>query len=69
MFILGTCLEFYVNLESLLKLLEQCAARSEDDPEIAHLEAELLLLKYINNPKVEEAYNRIVKFYGRCENV
>ena len=49
--------------------LEQIALESEEDPEMAHLKADAVLLEYINNTKITEAYDSVVKFFGRGENV
>lgn len=35
-----------------------------DDPEVAHSEADDLLLAYINEPDVEAAFNDVEKWYA-----
>jgi len=53
-----------MNLQSLLLRLKEAARLSEDDMELGHLEADKALIDYINNPKVEEAYDEVVKHYA-----
>ena len=47
--------ELIVKLEELINC---------DDPEAAHMEADELLLEYINDKKVTEAFNSIRKWYA-----
>lgn len=53
-----------MKLESLLFRLEEAALISEEDMEHGHLLADKALLDYINNPKVEEAYDQVVRKYA-----
>ena len=53
-----------MKLESLLFQLKEAARVSEDDMEHGHLLADKALLDYINNPKVEAAYDEVVKHYA-----
>lgn len=53
-----------MKLESLLFQLKEAARVSEEDMEHGHLLADKALLDYINNPKVEEAYDEVVKHYA-----
>lgn len=52
-----------MKLESLLLKLAQASIVAEEDMERGHMEADQALLDYINNPKVKELYDEIVKSY------
>jgi hypothetical protein len=47
--------------QELLEKLAQCAKGS--DVELAHCEADLLLLTYINDDEIEAAYKKVEKWY------
>lgn len=53
-----------MKLETLLFRFSEAERLAETDPELAHLEADRAMLEYINNPKAEEAYDKIVKGYN-----
>ena len=53
-----------MKIDFLLAELERLAEESETDPETAHMKADQLLLDYINHPKIESAFNDVLKFYG-----
>lgn len=53
-----------MKIETLLFKLKEAAEISEDDLEKGHLLADLALIEYINNPKIREAYDDIVKAYA-----
>lgn len=44
--------------------LREIAVNSSGDPESAHGEADGLLLNYINDPAVTEAFNSVEKWYA-----
>ena len=48
--------------EELLRLLKKCA--DSNDTEKAHVEADELLIKYINDKDIEDAFNDIHKWYS-----
>lgn len=52
-----------MKLESLLLRLKEATQISEDDMELGHLLADKAILEYINNPRVEAAYDEVVKHY------
>lgn len=53
-----------MKLETVLFKLREAAAAAENDPELGHLMADQALLEFINNVKVEAAYNEILKGYN-----
>jgi len=53
-----------MKIDSLLFQLKEAARVSEEDMEHGHLLADKALIEYINNPKVEEAYDEVVKHYA-----
>lgn len=47
------------------ELIEQLNhLEKNDDTESAHIQADDLLLSYINDSEIEEAYNKIYKWYA-----
>ncbi|KKM80293.1 hypothetical protein LCGC14_1341440 [marine sediment metagenome] len=48
--------------EELLKILTDC--RVDDDPEVAHVDADGALIDYINDEEIAEAYSKINKWYA-----
>lgn len=50
--------------ESLLSQLVMLAARSGEDPERAHSEADDLLLEYIGDEEITEIWNQVEKWYS-----
>lgn len=46
------------------ELIEELKKLANDDPEENHLEADELLLKFINNEEVAKAFNDIKKWYS-----
>lgn len=54
-----------MKLDSLLFKLREAARVSEEDMELGHMMADAALLEYVNNPKIEEAYDEVVKNYER----
>ena len=46
------------------ELLNELRSLQSMDPEQAHCEADALLLMYIGDPEIEEAYERIEKWYA-----
>ncbi len=48
--------------EELIKRLEECA--SGCDTEEDHGKADDALIEYINDPDIEQAYNRVHKWYA-----
>lgn len=51
-------------LETLIHNLNQLQRVSEHDAETAHVEADTLLLEYIGDPAVREAFRAIKKWYA-----
>ena len=47
--------------EELIKELRKCGRNR--DPEGAHIEADELLLKYINDQQITSVWNKISKFF------
>jgi hypothetical protein len=45
------------------ELIEKLKAIDTDDPSVAHPDADDLLLEFINDKNVSEAYNKIPKWY------
>jgi hypothetical protein len=50
--------------EELLEKLEQCAELDKRDPEAAHSDADELLIDYIDDPEIKEAYESFGKWYA-----
>ena len=46
------------------ELIEKLLALDNNDPEASHSEADDLLLDFINDKKVEEAFYKIEKWYA-----
>ena len=51
-----------MNKDTLLQALR--ALQDNDDYEVAHGEADNLLVEYINDPEIAEAYAKIGKWYA-----
>ena len=51
-----------ITLEKLITQLTELQKHS--DPEVAHNEADDLLLEFINDKRVTQAYNRITRWYA-----
>lgn len=47
--------------EDCIKKLKNC---DSNDYEVEHLKADEILLEYINDEEIEEAYNKIHKWYA-----
>lgn len=54
-----------MKLESLIRRLQEASRISEEDMEIGHMMADEALLEYIDNQKIREAYDEVVKNYER----
>ena len=52
-----------ISREDLLRNLKELA-ELKHDPEVAHSEADELLLGYINDPEIEKAFEEIPKWYA-----
>lgn len=50
--------------QELIAKLKQIAHEHEGDPEVAHIEADNALLKYINDIEIGAAYDAIGKWYA-----
>ena len=50
--------------EILIQKLERLREKYEDDPEIGHVQADFLLLEYINDPRVLKCFKKINKLYS-----
>lgn len=50
--------------EQLIKRLNEIAELSSGDPEVAHSQADDLLIEYIGDEKVKEAFENIDKWYA-----
>lgn len=48
----------------LLKKLKALQKTSQKDAEIAHIEADDLLLAYIKDPKISKAFKAILRWYS-----
>lgn len=48
--------------EELLRKLKEC--QESDDPEIAHDEADIALIRYINDKDIASEYDKIIKWYA-----
>jgi hypothetical protein len=48
--------------EELLAKLKECS--DDDDTEGAHVDADIALLDYINDPEIRKAFNKIDKWYA-----
>lgn len=48
--------------QELIEALRECV--NKGDPEDHHLAADQLLLDYINDPEVQEAFDNIEKWYA-----
>lgn len=46
------------------ELLEKLAGLDDGDREVAHLNADSLLIQFINDPEITKAYERIDKWYS-----
>ncbi len=53
-----------MKIEELIKELKRIKDEYEHDQECAHIEADQLLLKYINNEEVTEIFDSIEKWYS-----
>ncbi len=51
----------------VLSMLNELKPISEHDPLVAHMKADLILLDYINDVDIREAYEEVLKFYGKDE--
>ena len=51
-----------MNKEELIEKLKKC--EEDGDTESAHVEADDLLIEYINDPDIRKAYNDIGKWYS-----
>ena len=52
-----------ISREDLLRKLKELA-ELKHDPEVAHSEADELLLSYINDPEIEKAFEEVPKWYS-----
>jgi hypothetical protein len=52
-----------ISREDLLRNLKELA-ELKHDPEVAHSEADELLLQYINDPEIEKAFEEVPKWYS-----
>jgi hypothetical protein len=53
--------------QELIEELEKASKitfRGHIDPEAAHIKADELLLEYINDPEITEAFNKIERWYA-----
>lgn len=50
--------------DELLLELRECQAAQIEDGETTHLKADRLLLEYINDPEIAEAFTKIRKWYS-----
>lgn len=50
--------------EELIKQLEELAEMSDGDEEVAHIKADKLLLNFINDKKVTDAFESIERWYA-----
>lgn len=50
-------------LQQLIQDLRACAARSVTDEEQAHRDADAILIRYIDNVDVKDAFESIKKWY------
>lgn len=50
--------------KELIAKLEAAANESMHDPEVGHYQADMLLLEYINDPKVSEVWEKVCKWYA-----
>lgn len=48
----------------LLRRLAECAVLSATDPEVAHVNADDLLLGYINDLDVTQAFEKVKRWYA-----
>lgn len=48
----------------LIEQLKSLADRSQSDSEEAHVEADDLLLEFINDEEISELYGKIIKYYA-----
>ena len=53
-----------MTIEELVEQLRQIAQRGSVDPEGDHCDADDLLLKFIHDPRVDQAFNDIKKWYA-----
>lgn len=54
-----------MKLDTLIFKLREAASVSEEDMELGHMMADAALLEYMNNPRITEAYDEVVKNYER----
>ena len=52
-----------MKIEALIKRLAEASLISENDAELGHCLADVALIDYIDNPKVRDAYDQVVKRY------
>lgn len=52
-----------ISREDLLRKLKELS-ELKHDPEVAHSEADELLLSYINDPEIEKAFEEVPKWYS-----
>lgn len=52
-----------ISREDLLRNLKELA-ELKHDPEVAHSEADELLINYINDPEIEKAFEEVPKWYA-----
>lgn len=50
--------------QELIESLAECADIALSDPEVAHSDADRVLIEFINDAEVTEAYEAIEKWYG-----
>lgn len=54
-----------LNLKNRARILRELKALiRNDDQELAHVEADSLLVEYINDPEIVEAYSKVDKWYA-----
>jgi hypothetical protein len=51
-----------ISREEVLAKLQEL--RESNDPETGHIEADALLLRYINDPEIARAFNVLQKWYA-----
>lgn len=52
-----------ISREGLLKVLKELS-EIKHDPEVAHSEADEAILRYINDPEIEKAFEEVPKWYA-----
>ncbi len=50
--------------KTLLKMLQELQKDSQYDYEIAHIQADNLLLDFINDNEIKQEFEKIIKYYA-----